>query len=265
MPFQTLRVLIWGKTYPELSKRYTETVCTGGVREDGTPIRLYPVPLRYLDGGQQYQLYDWIDVPAQRSQSDPRPESFRVASDHITRVAHLSTDRGSWRTRHDLIFRNPSWHFGSVAELKRAEEEARRSMGLVAPRSIEDVRLVRKTASARREYEDKMRGIQAQADMFRPEYKELEFLEFDVQLRWRCIEPCPECSRRPHHMKVLDWGLLELGRREGWEKARAKLEEISNLQTHDFRLFLGNFRLHPKNFGIIGLWYPKRPSQLDLL
>lgn len=110
-----------------------------------------------------------------------------------------------------------------------------------------------------------MRAIQAQADMFRPEYKDLEFLEYDIQLRWRCIEPCAECSRRPHHMKVLDWGLLELGRRVGWEKARAKLEEISNLTTHDFRLFLGNFRLHPKNFGIIGLWYPKRPSQLEFL
>lgn len=265
MSYQMLRVLIWGKTYPELSNRYTETVCTGGVREDGTPIRLYPVPLRYLDGGKQYQLYDWIDVPAQKSRSDPRPESFRVVSDHITRVGRLQADGAGWRMRRDVIFRNPSWHFGSVAELKRAEHAAHRSMGLVAPKQIVDVQLVRKSAGAHIEYDEKMSRIQAQADMFRPEYKELRFLDFDIQLRWRCIEPCPECSRRPHHMKVLDWGLLELGRRVGWEKARAKLEEIANLQTHDFRLFLGNFRLHPKNFGIIGLWYPKRPSQLDLL
>jgi len=34
---ETIRVLIWGKTYPELSKRYTETVCTPGVREDEDP------------------------------------------------------------------------------------------------------------------------------------------------------------------------------------------------------------------------------------
>ena len=65
-------------------------------------------------------------------------------------------------------------------------------------------------------------------------------------------------------MKVLDWGLLELGRREGWPKACQKLEEISNLKTHDFRLFLGNFFLHQQTFGIIGLWYPKRPAQTDL-
>jgi hypothetical protein len=60
MPPQKIRVLIWGKTYPELSTHYRETVCTGGVREDGSPIRLYPVPLRYLDTEKRYELYDWV-------------------------------------------------------------------------------------------------------------------------------------------------------------------------------------------------------------
>ena len=34
------KILIWGKTYPELSTKDLETVCTGGVTEDGRPIRL---------------------------------------------------------------------------------------------------------------------------------------------------------------------------------------------------------------------------------
>jgi hypothetical protein len=66
-------------------------------------------------------------------------------------------------------------------------------------------------------------------------------------------------------MKALDWGLLELGRKAGWEKARQKLVEISDQSTHDFRIFMGNFRLHPRTCGIIGLWYPKKRPQLDLL
>jgi len=138
-------------------------------------------------------------------------------------------------------------------------------MGLVTPGSIEDVRLVRKTEADRREYVEKLALIQAQRDIFRPEYKELEYLDFDVQLLWRCIDTCGECSRQPHRMKVLDWGLLELGRRQGGEAARDKLGEVSDLRTHEFRLFLGNFRLHLRNFGIIGLWYPKRLAQLALL
>jgi len=40
--YEKRRFLIWGKTAPELSTKYQETVCTGAVLEDGTPIRLYP-------------------------------------------------------------------------------------------------------------------------------------------------------------------------------------------------------------------------------
>ena len=107
--------------------------------------------------------------------------------------------------------------------------------------------------------------VQQQGDAFRPEYKELEYLPHDIKLRWSCAERCPECKKHPHDMRALDWGLLELARREGWDKARQKLEEISNLATHDFRIFMGNFRLHAHNFGIIGMWYPKKRAQLSLL
>ena len=34
--------------------------------------------------------------------------------------------------------------------------------------------------------------------------------------------------------------------------------------SYDFRLYLGNFRLHPRTFGIIELWYPKIPVQQSL-
>jgi hypothetical protein len=53
MAYKPTKVLIFGKTYPELSTKYVETVCTGGLLESGQPIRLYPVPLRYLEGENQ--------------------------------------------------------------------------------------------------------------------------------------------------------------------------------------------------------------------
>jgi hypothetical protein len=127
------------------------------------------------------------------------------------------------------------------------------------------VRLSKKPEKERHEYAARMTEIQSQRDVFRPEYKDLEYLPFDVKLEWRCVELCAGCARKPHDMKVLDWGLLELGRRQGWEKARDRLAEISNLDSYDFRLFMGNFRLHSKNFGIIGLWYPKKRPQLELI
>jgi hypothetical protein len=65
-------------------------------------------------------------------------------------------------------------------------------------------------------------------------------------------------------MKVLDWGLLELARRDGWDKAASRLREITRLDTYDFRLYVGNFRLRQRTFGIIGLWYPMIPEQQSL-
>jgi hypothetical protein len=37
--WETRRILIWGKTRPELSKKHRETVCTGGVFEDTKSVR----------------------------------------------------------------------------------------------------------------------------------------------------------------------------------------------------------------------------------
>ena len=71
------RILVTVKTYPELSKAYGETVCTAGFREDGTWVRLYPVPFRRLEEREQYRLYDWITCPLTKHSGDERPESYR--------------------------------------------------------------------------------------------------------------------------------------------------------------------------------------------
>ena len=55
------RVLITVKTYPTLSRKYGETVCTAGVRHDGSWLRIYPVPFRRLDEAEQYRKFDWVE------------------------------------------------------------------------------------------------------------------------------------------------------------------------------------------------------------
>lgn len=70
------RILVTAKTYPTLSKKYGELVCTAGVREDGSGVRLYPVPFRRLDDKDRYAKYDLIDTVLVKSRSDPRPETY---------------------------------------------------------------------------------------------------------------------------------------------------------------------------------------------
>ena len=71
------KVLIAVKTYPTLSAKYDELVCTAGFKEDGTWIRVYPIPFRKLDYASQYKKYDWIELDLVKNTSDFRPESYR--------------------------------------------------------------------------------------------------------------------------------------------------------------------------------------------
>jgi hypothetical protein len=260
----TLRVLIWGKTYPEISRRYVETVCTAGVLEDGCPVRLYPVPLRYLQDENQYKLYDIIEVSASKNASDPRPESYKIKGDTIIKVGHIDTDRYGWKQRGAWILKDSSWQFASVEQMKRLQKENGRSLGIVTPGKIEGVHIKRKPATEGAEYRRKLAEARAQSDMFLPEYKDLAFPPCEVKLRWRCSEACKECSGKPHDMNVLDWGLIELGRREGWEAAKTRLEDLSMSGNYDLKLFMGNFRQRLWVFGIVGLWYPKHHAQAAL-
>jgi hypothetical protein len=69
------RLLITVKTYPTLSRKYGELVCTAAVREDSSWVRLYPIPFRLLDYHERYAKFDWIETTLVRSTSDPRPET----------------------------------------------------------------------------------------------------------------------------------------------------------------------------------------------
>src|SRR5689334_1926142 len=97
------RVLITVKTYPTLSRKYGETVCTAGVRADGSWVRIYPVPFRRLDEKEQYRKFDWIEAELVRSKADKRPATRRPAGpQQLVPGAHLSTS-DEWLDRRALI------------------------------------------------------------------------------------------------------------------------------------------------------------------
>lgn len=74
------KVLIAVKTYPTLSSKYDELVCTAGFLEDGTWIRIYPVPFRKKSYNEQYKKYDWIELDLVKNEGDFRPKSYRPYS-----------------------------------------------------------------------------------------------------------------------------------------------------------------------------------------
>src|SRR5437764_394470 len=104
------RILIMVKTYPTLSRKYGETVCTAGIHEDGSWVRIYPVPFRRLEEKQQYRKFDWIEADLIKSPSDVRPETRHPQDmQQLHPVAHLST-KDKWRERRRLVLETAAVH-----------------------------------------------------------------------------------------------------------------------------------------------------------
>jgi len=99
-----MRVLMVVTNYPQQSRSYDELVCTAGVLEYGTWIRIYPVPFQFLEFGK----YQWVEldlIPHQRSQ-DFRPESYRPKHHDLSDlkvVSQLDTAQ-KWYARKESLF-----------------------------------------------------------------------------------------------------------------------------------------------------------------
>jgi hypothetical protein len=83
------RVYITVKTYPTLSEKYDELVCTAGICEDGSWIRLYPLPFRKLELEQKYKKWQWIEVDVERRTRDFRPESYKLMSRKFSEFSRI--------------------------------------------------------------------------------------------------------------------------------------------------------------------------------
>lgn len=264
--YQEARIIIWGKTYPELSSKYLETVCTGGVFEDGSPARLYPIPLRYLDGNEKFKKYQWVTLRIKQNTEDRRPESYKVDRHApIILGEEVPPTSDEWGKRSEILFRDKSWQFDSVEDLLKAERATRRSLGVVEPKEIVKVSVVPRPASDAASFAEKLERLKRQNEADRnqlnlfeeaipPEMRQLEFVQERVQVEWRCHGQ--ECNG--HRMQVLDWESAEILRREGQEKALQRLNEVCNLSDFALKFFLGNLAQHPTAFTIVGMWYPKK-------
>ena len=97
------RLLVTVKTYPNISEKYIELVCTAGLTEHGEWVRLYPVPFRASASVEQYSKFDWIECSVIRNTKDFRVESYKPVDFHsIEKTGHIGTENG-WRERNDLV------------------------------------------------------------------------------------------------------------------------------------------------------------------
>ncbi len=97
------KILIATKTYPSISTKYQETVCTAGVLLDDEDkpvqwIRIYPIRFRQLDFDKRYPRWSIISAKIERNDKDYREESFRIDDSSIEVIRKLDT-RKNWEER----------------------------------------------------------------------------------------------------------------------------------------------------------------------
>ena len=78
------------KALPHRSSDYFETVCCAGVGRDHKWRRLYPVPFRILEPGQQFSRWSWLRYRFTSPSHDGRRESQKVDPASILKGSPLN-------------------------------------------------------------------------------------------------------------------------------------------------------------------------------
>lgn len=270
------RIFIYGMTYPELSSKHIETVCTAGVRETGEPVRLYPIAHRYLDGASEFHKYQWIEAEIEKNLQDTRPESYLIHSSTIRPLHRVTSATDGWAARSQILFKNKSWQFDSMTSVIEAHDRTQLSLAVVKPTEICDIEVAERPDDDEYSFFEKLEKLrlsreisEAQFTLFEksvlPEIKDLHFPKLRFKIVWRCSDSaCGGESHKLHRMQVLDWEAAEMQRKLGIEKTQERLLTITDHEMYDIRFFLGNLFLHPRRFMIGGLWYPQLAKSPDL-
>ncbi|OQB04379.1 MAG: hypothetical protein BWY19_01206 [bacterium ADurb.Bin212] len=251
------KVLITVKTYPTPSGKYDELVCTAGFREDGSWVRIYPVPFRKAPYSSQYKKYDWIEVDLEKNTSDFRPESYRPVSD-IKIIGHINTNK-NWQKRKEIVLKNV------YTDLKQLIDEAksakRTSLAVFKPTEIIDF-IVEPTE---RDWDSKKLEQLQQLNLFEERLKPVNKLPYNFYYKLKDINGVES------RMLVEDWEAGALYWNMRFQRKCTEKEAIEHVKNKfltnfldktDLYLFFGTTKLHhmvSRNpFIIIGVFYPQK-------
>ena len=269
------RILITVKTYPTLSRKYGELVCTAGVREDGSWIRLYPIPFRLLDYRDRYAKFDWIETTLVKSTSDPRPETFYpVDARDIVNLGNIGLD-DQWRERRRIVLEKCQVQT-RLADIIAAAHENRYSLTVFKPAKILDLIWEEDERDWNPEKLQQMRNAADQGELFAGDDWRRTF-DVIPKLPYKFSYRFADAAGRESELQVLDWEIGQLywnclkqcNGNESLALAKVSLKYRDAFRNTDLHFFLGttkeyhSWALNP--WVIIGVFHIPHRHQLDLL
>ena len=266
------RVYITVKTYPTLSEKYDELVCTAGICEDGSWIRLYPLPFRKLDNERKYKKWQWIEADVEKS-SDFRLESYKVLNIDTIKILSQESSKADWEERKHILLKTEKVYSNLAEIISIAKKPPYKSLAVFRPTRILDFY----TEAAERDWpKDKLERIQEKAkqlslfqtpDEVIEEFRVVQKLPYTFKYRFEDDEG------KESNLMVDDWevGALYLNclRNADGDEGKA-LEKVKEKYWDDFikkdlYFFLGtrksdhHLALNP--FSIVGVFYPPKDPQ----
>jgi hypothetical protein len=256
------KILIATKTYPSISIKYKETVCTAGILLDSNEkplqwIRIYPIRFRELEIDRRFPRWGIISAEIERNHKDHREESFRIMDTSIEVIRKAITANKCEEIKSFIL----PFQFRSIQEIK----DNKKSLGLIKPQSIKKYFY----KEVEREWSDKQQAVLNQLDLLdllEPSNPLSSLEKIPYKFGYKFIDE----DGISHTYSISDWEIIQLYRncrnrskfhdleskeKEALEKVRQKLED-SFIREKDLYFIVGNLKQHPQNFMIIGLVYP---------
>jgi hypothetical protein len=257
--WDTKRVLITVRTYPVPASKTVEASCTGGVSDDGKWVRLFPVPYRFLDEDKRFSKWHWIEVEVTKPTNDSRPESFKLKPDKIQITGEIGTQDG-WRARRELL--KPLMR-PSMCQIRREQEErGSPTLGVFKPHEIRRLTI---EPDADQWSADELATLKQDTLFEKAPADTLEKIPFKFKYDFKCAD----AACKGHEMSCTDWEMAQAYRQwrqkygNVWQRHFRQRFESEMIHKFDTHFFVGTIHQHPKNWIIVGLFYPP-PRAKDL-
>ena len=266
------KILITVTTYPLPSRSYDELVCTAGILEDGTWIRVYPIPLSFLNQIKKdtgFKKYTWVELDIRERTDDFRPESHSPINYNVNIISSLDT-KDYWRERKKICLRNV--YTNKEKLINDSKDPKNISLATFKPSKITNF-IVEEDS---KDWKDEWKELRKQTDLFAEIESDPEKLIPKVPYKF--FYTFEDDQGVSSTLMIEDWEIFQLYwnclRGTKGNEARA-LEKVKQkyfhtfVNEHDVYLFLGTtMQWHRRRatnpFVIIGTFHPKIERQLSL-
>lgn len=286
------RILVSVMTYPSLSEKYFETVCTAGFLEDGSWIRIFPIPYRVIynaNGAPRYHKWQWIEADVEKRYLDDRPESY-----HIRDIDSLRTIDGiigknknqvdwnlryHWATKNKVVFTN-------MTELLELTFQNKISLAVLKPSCIkgviyedlsqkDDGKSLVRFDEKRYRLQERYKAYCNQLNLFEDKQEEQDIFQFAEKIPYKFSYKFVTEDGKTRSLMIEDWEIGSLYRNCMKKYKNEKIavqkviEKYEKMAKKDIYFFLGtSYEWHKKHgpdpYMIIGLFAPPKIRQLDL-